>query len=186
MATLNTRPVRLYTDEVIEVPDYIQRLDSKKNRGWQLRYGKWTYYSDGKFGNNPREALNAALSELQKRIAQLDAPSHLRQRSSPRKSTSLPVGISGPVSYLHPKKTVPELNFLVTIPRFGKTPTTKKAYIGTERTVTDERIEKALAKALQIRALAEEKYKLDATNAKRKTTVPVAAYTNRQDENSDA
>ena len=159
----------IYNGEQFEVPECIQRLDSKKNRAWQLRYGTWKAYSDGKYGEQgAKEALNAAVAELQRRIQELDAPTSLKRNTSSSKVSGLPLGISGPVIYTRKGKAVPELNLGVSIPRFGKSPTNKNVYIGTETTATDERFQQALEKAIAIREAAVEKYKQDATNAKRK------------------
>ena len=161
--------VKIYSDELFEVPESIQRLDSKKNRAWQLRYGKWKTYSDGKYGDEgAKGSLDAAIAELQRRIQELDAPTSLKQTTSSSKVSGLPLGISGPVIYTRKGKAVPELNLGVSIPRFGKPATNKNVYIGTETTATDERFQRALEKAVSMRETAVEKYQTDATNAKRK------------------
>ena len=161
--------VKIYNDEQFEVPESIQRLDSKKNRAWQLRYGTWKTYSDGKYGEQgAKGALDAATDELQRRIQELDAPTSLKQIASSSKVSGLPLGISGPVIYTRKGRAVPELNLGVSTPRFGKTATNNNIYIGTETTATDERFQKALEKAIAMREAAVEKYQQDATNAKRK------------------
>ncbi len=65
-----------------------------------------------------------------------------------------------------------EYNFGVTIPRFGDKPTNVNVYIGTENTITDERYDEALAKAVDIRTKAERAYQSAATKAKRVASRP--------------
>lgn len=65
-----------------------------------------------------------------------------------------------------------EYNFGVTIPRFGDKPTNVSVYIGTENTITDERYDEALAKAVAIRKKAEQAYQSAATKAKRAANRP--------------
>lgn len=55
-----------------------------------------------------------------------------------------------------------------TIPRFGDKPTNANVYIGTENTITDERYEEALAKAVDIRLKAERAYQARSSRRSRK------------------
>ncbi len=89
----------------------------------------------------------------------------LRQEPNASKNNDLPVGISGPISRTRKGRRVAEYNFGVTIPRFGDKPTNVNVYIGTENTITDERYEEALAKAIDIRKKAERAYQTAATKA---------------------
>ncbi len=165
---MNYREVEIFSGHRFQVPEHIQRLDSKNNRGWQLRYGKWLSFSDGTTdGSGAAAALALAIDELHRRIQRLPAPTGLRQEASANKSSDLPVGISGPIRSVRKNRRVAEYNFGITIPRFGDKPTTGHVYIGTDNTITDERYEEALAKAIDMRAKAEKAFQAAATIAKR-------------------
>lgn len=167
---MNFREVEIFSGHRFQVPEHIQRLDSKHNRGWQLRYGKWSSFPDGTTdGSGAGAALALAVKELQRRIARLPAPTGLRQAASPNKNNGLPVGISGPIRCLRKGRKVAEYNFGITIPRFGAKPTTGHVYIGTDNTVNEERYAHALAKAIALRAQAERAFQAAATRAKRET-----------------
>ncbi len=167
---MNYREVVIFSGHRFQVPENIQRLDSKKTRAWQLRYGIWKTFSDHTTdGTGAKRALAEAIEELHKRINRLQAPTGLRQGNSSSKNNDLPVGISGPISRTRKGRRVAEYNFGVTIPRFGDKPTNTNVYIGTENTITDERFEAALAKAVDIRKKAERAYQAAATKAKRAT-----------------
>lgn len=162
------REVVIFSGHRFQAPEHIQRLDSRKNRAWQLRYGKWTTFSDHTAdGTGAGAALALAIAELRKRINRLPAPTGLRQVANSSKSTDLPVGISGPISRVRKGRRVPEYNFGVTVPRFGQRPTNVNVYIGTDNTITDERYVEALGKAVDIRKKAERAYQIAATKAKR-------------------
>lgn len=165
---MKCREVVIFYGHRFQVPENIQRLDSRNTRAWQLRYGKWKTFSDHTTdGTGAEAALAAAIEELQHRIFRLPAPTGLRQEPNASKSNGLPVGISGPISRTRKGRRVAEYNFGVTIPRFGEKPTNANVYIGTENTITDERYEEALAKAIDIRKKAERAYQGAATKAKR-------------------
>jgi len=162
------REAVIFTGERFQVPDHIQRIDKKGTHGWQLRYGKWKMFSDHTAdGSGAESALAEATAELIKRVESLQAPSGLRTETAARKQNGLPLGISGPISQTRPGRRVAEYNFGVTVPRFGERPTTKNVYIGTDNTITDERFEEALAKAVDIRAKAVKAFRAAATKTKR-------------------
>lgn len=162
------REVVIFSGHCFQAPEHVQRLDSRNTRAWQLRYGKWTTFSDHTTdGSGAEAALAAAIEELHKRIDRLPAPTGLRRESNSSKNNDLPVGISGPISHTRKGRRVAEYNFGITIPRYGDKPTNKSVYIGTENTITDERFEEALAKAVDIRKKAERAYQAAATRAKR-------------------
>jgi hypothetical protein len=167
------REVVIFSGHHFQVPEHIQRLDTRDTRAWQLRYGKWKTFSDHTTdGTGAEAALAAAIEELQHRIHRLPAPTGLRQEPNASKNNDLPVGISGPISRTRKGRRVTEYNFGVTIPRFGDKATNVNVYIGTENTITDERYEVALAKAVDIRKKAERAYQSAATKAKRAANQP--------------
>ena len=167
---MNYREVVIFSGQRFQVPEHVQRLDSKNTRAWQLRYGKWMTFSDHTTdGSGAGSALAKAIEELHKRINRLPAPTGLKQGNSASKNNDLPVGISGPISRTRKGRRVAEYNFGVTIPRFGDKPTNTNVYIGTENTITDERFDAALAKAVDIRKKAERAFQAAATKAKRAT-----------------
>ncbi|MEW5788223.1 MAG: hypothetical protein AB1899_10275 [Pseudomonadota bacterium] len=167
------REVVIFSGHRFQVPEHIQRLDTKNTRAWQLRYGKWKTFSDHTTdGTGAEAALAAAIEELQHRIQRLPAPTGLRQEANASKNSDLPVGISGPISRTRKGRRVAEYYFGITIPRRGDKPTNTTVYIGTENTITDERYEQALAKAIDIRKKAERSYQTAATKAKRAANKP--------------
>jgi hypothetical protein len=160
------RKVTIFTGEPYSVPEHIRRLDSNHTHGWQLRYGKWMMFSDhSNDGSGAKAALSAATKELLKRVDVLHAPTNLRRVANASKTSNLPVGISYPMPRMRKGRRVAEHYYGVTIPRFGNTPTNTSVYVGTDNTVTDERFELALAKAITIRA-----YQAAATKAKRSSS----------------
>ncbi|MBI3093671.1 MAG: hypothetical protein HYY97_02260 [Rhodocyclales bacterium] len=162
------REVVIFSGHRFQVPEHVQRIDTRNTRAWQLRYGIWKTFSDHTAdGSGAAVALAGAIEELQRRIARLPAPTGLRRESSSSKSNALPVGISGPIARTRKGRRVAEYNFGVTIPRHGDKPTNRNVYIGTENTITDERFEEALVKAVDIRKKAERAYQAAATKAKR-------------------
>lgn len=162
------REVTIFTGAKFRVPEHIQRLDSKHTHGWQLRFGKWTMFSDhSNDGTGARTSLTAAKEELLKRIDKLHAPTGLRTTTLSSKTTDLPVGISGPVRSVKRGRRVAEFNFVISVPQAGGRSTSRKAYIGTENTISDERIMEALAVAVDIRKQAVRVFQDTKTRTKR-------------------
>jgi hypothetical protein len=162
------RDVVLFSGQVFQVPQGIQRIDHRATHGWQLRYGGTKLFSDhSSDGSGAAASLAAATRELLRRIASLDAPTTLQHGPSAHKRNDLPVGISGPILRTRRNSRVRDASLSVSIPRFGEKPRRRSVYIGTENTYSTERFEQALARAIEIRATAEEAYQRAATRAKR-------------------
>lgn len=169
------RDVVIHTGERFSVPQGIQRIDHRSTHGWQLRYGGGTkLFSDGAHGGSA-SALERAARELRSRIAKMPAPSRLQKGPSGNKSNDLPVGISGPVVRLRPGTNVRDCSFSVSLPRWGETPLRSSVHIGTENTYTAERYHEALAKAIAMRAKAEQAYQRAATRAMRAASAELVA-----------
>lgn len=167
--SMKYREVSIFTGTSFKVPEHIRRLDSKRTHGWQLRYGKWMMFSDhSNDGSGAKASLAAAKQELMKRIDALHAPTGLRTEIVSWKSSSLPVGISGPLKSVRAGRRTIEFNYSISIPQFEEKPTTRKVYIGTENTITDERLAAALAKAIEIRKEAVSDFQDGKTHTKRK------------------
>lgn len=165
---MKTRPVTIYNGEQFQVPQGIQRIDTHNTHGWQVRYQGTRFFSDRP--GTATQSLEAATRELLQRIATMPAPSLLQKHPSAHKSSDLPPGISGPI--LVParpgsRKRTASAVLSVLLPRYGQSPRVKSIYIGTERTYTDERFERALEKAMQMRAEVEERYEAQATRDRR-------------------
>lgn len=162
------RKVQIFTGRTFQVPERIQRLDSGSTHGWQLRLGRSKMFSDfSSDGRGAAAALELAIEELRRRIARLPAPTGLRTAVQTRKSSKLPVGVSGPKARWPAGRNVPYYEFSVSIPRFGQRSTNKNVYIGTENTMTAKRKAAALARAIAIREQAVRKFKLATTKSKR-------------------
>ena len=166
------RKVTIFDGSVHQAPERIQRLDSQKTHGWQLRYGrgkeKTDMFSDfTSDGSGAAASLAKAVEALKQRINQLPAPNGFRSTSTIRKTTDLPVGVSGPQERLRKGKTIPYYSFQVSIPLPSGGSTNKSVYIGTATTINDERIESARVKAIAIREHAVRNAEAAKTAAKR-------------------
>ena len=162
------REVVIFSGQVFQVPQCVQRIDHRATHGWQLRYGGTKLFSDHtNDGSGAAKALELATRELLKRIATMPAPTRLQRGPSQNKSNNLPVGISGPVVRVRRGGKVRDCSLAVLIPRFGTTPTRRTIYIGTENTYTTERFDAALARAIEMRSAAEEAYHRAETRARR-------------------
>lgn len=163
---MKTREITLASGEKFNVPQGIQRIDSKGTRGWQVRYQGTKYFPDGEIG--PARSLKAAAKELMKRIASMPAPVALKREPSPRKSSTLPPGISGPILERRRGTKSQAAILSVLLPRFGATNLVKKVHIGTPTTYTEARFEAALARALKMRQTSVDRYEAEATKARRR------------------
>ena len=166
------RVVKIFDESEHQVPERIQRLDSRKTHGWQLRYGrgkeKTDMFSDfTNDGSGAAASLIRAIEALKLRINQMPAPNGFRTASTLRKTSDLPVGISGPQERLRKGKTVPYYSFQVSIPLANGGSTNKSVYIGTASTISDDKIEAAKVKAMAIRDLAVRIAAAERTIAKR-------------------
>jgi hypothetical protein len=162
------REVVIFSGQVFQVPQCVQRIDHRATHGWQLRYGGTKLFSDHtNDGSGAARSLELATRELLKRIATMPAPTRLQRGPSQNKSNNLPVGISGPVVRVRRGGKVRDCSLAVLIPRFGASPSRRTIYIGTENTYTVERYRAAVAKAVVLRQKAEKTYQRDATRAKR-------------------
>lgn len=157
-----------------QVPEHIQRIDTKNTHGWQLRYGRAAEEPTKMFsdftsdGSGAAKALELAITELNIRIVQIDAPSGLRFNPNANKTSDLPAGVSGP-TLRNASKTgrTPYYVYQVSVPRFGLSSTTKSFYIGTVNTADEKRSEAALVKAIEFRDASAASYETAKTNAKR-------------------
>ena len=162
------REVVIFNGDTYQVPQCVQRIDTRATHGWQLRYGGTKLFSDHSAnGSGAAESLEKATRELLKRIAALPAPSLLQRGPSQNKANDLPVGISGPVVRQRAKSLVRDCSLSVLIPRFGQKPQRRSIYIGTENTYTVSRFDAALERAGALRSAAEAAYELATTRHKR-------------------
>jgi hypothetical protein len=166
---MKTRRVTIFSGQMFDVPQSIQRIDHRATHGWQLRYGGTKLFSDGPpaDGTGAAEALQKATRELLRRINTLQAPSLLQRAPSAGKSSNLPVGISGPIVRQRRGSALRDCSLAVLLPRFGDKPLRRSIYIGTENTYTPERFQEALDKAVALRAEAVEVYERAATRERR-------------------
>ncbi len=165
---MKLRSVTIFSAQVFDVPQSVQRIDHRATHGWQLRYGGTKLFSDhSNDGSGAAESLRLATKELLKRIAQLPAPSLLQREPSANKTSDLPVGISGPIVRQRRGSALRDCSLAVLIPRFGQKPRRRSIYIGTENTYTVARYKAALVRAIEMRREAEETYEREATRDKR-------------------
>lgn len=162
------RDVVIFNGTHFEVPQGIQRIDTRATHGWQVRYGGTKLFSDHTSdGSGAQASFERAKQELAWRIAKMPAPTLLQKRPSDNKSSDLPVGISGPIVRQRAGTRVRSCSFSVLLPRYGQSPRCSSVYIGTENTYTVERYQAALVKAVAMRQAAELAYELATTKAKR-------------------
>lgn len=162
---MNFRRVKLPSGQIFEVPQGIQRIDAKSTRGWQVRYQGSKFFADG-MAHDPTQAFANALHELIARIKTMPLPAGLSRTPSANKATDLPSGISGPIVRERPGRArTAELSVL--LPRFGTSPELKKLHIGSENTYTPDRYLTALARAMELREEAIERYELATAKARR-------------------
>ena len=177
---MNFRKVKIFTGKSFRVPEHIQRLDSDGTHGWQLRYGRGTtgteMFSDfSNDGSGAAAALGKAVAALRSRIKKLPASTGLRTSPLARKSSNLPVGISGPVERHRAGRNTPSYSFLVSVPLATGGSTTRSVYIGTANTMTPKREKEARAKAVAIREEAARKFVIAKTRALRKDAAAALA-----------
>lgn len=135
---------------LILVPRHIVRIDTKNTHGWQVRYrGVTKFFSDG----IPR-AVSAALASLEaaKRFLHgvYDGP-HIARITTETSRKAIRTGIPGVrlVGTLRPNRRVME--FYAEATPFRSDDAAKRFYIGTERTLTAERLDEAIEKASKVR-----------------------------------
>lgn len=168
---MNIRKQKLFGKAFL-VPSHVVRLDDRYTHGWQLRYGESKFFADGSNdGTGAAESLRLASEELGKRIARLPAATGLRTDVMSRKKSDLPLGISGPIPRLRPGRMTPYYSFQVSVPIVAGRSSNRSVYIGTENTMTPERIEEALARAIALRDSSVRERKSAATKAKRAAAV---------------
>jgi hypothetical protein len=166
---MKTRDVVIFSGQSFTVPQGIQRIDTRSTHGWQVRYHGTKMFSDhSSDGSGAAASLEAATRELLRRIAQLPAPVLLQKGPSVNKQNRLPAGISGPIVRERKGSRTRTASLSVLVPRFGREPQIKNVYIGTETTYTVARYRRALARALELRREAVERYEIEATRARRK------------------
>ncbi len=160
---MKTRMITLASGRRMRVPENIQRLESPRLAGWQVRYHGTKYFADGP--GSPRDSLRRATAELTARIKKHPAPAKLHHAANATKLNGMPLGISGPV--VRRRHNFLEASLHVSLPRFGQVPRRKTIYLGTESTYTVQRVEAALARALVLRSAAEAAYRRAVTAARR-------------------
>lgn len=135
------------------VPRHIVRIDIAKEgrsetHGWQLRLARpWTLFSDGRYGST-QQALEAAVAHLAEHW------SGPRPRALPaeRRTKGLLTGMTGVRVVWRRRKNDRYEQCYVRADRLDGTPLVS-LYVGTSRTVTDERLQAKLEEALAIRKL---------------------------------
>jgi len=164
---MKSRDVTLASGQTFQVPQGIQRIDSKSTHGWQVRYQGSKFFSDG-HSADPGQSLANAVLELIARIKTMPAPKALGRDPSTNKTSDLPSGISGPVVRARPGRALTaELSVL--LPRFGRAAQYRKIYIGSQNTYTEDRYREALAKGIALREEAIARYERAAAKSRRES-----------------
>ena len=165
---MQTRRHTIFSGRTFTVPTYIVRLDSTRSHGWQLRLGRWKMYSDhSNDGSGAARALKEAKEELALRLARLPAKTGLRTEVSAAKGNDLPLGLSGPHARTRADKAGTQYYVQVTYPVFGGKNVNRSIYVATENTLNKEKWERALERAMRLRASGVRAFKIAATKAQR-------------------
>lgn len=165
---MKTRKHTIFTGKTFTVPTYIVRLDGARSHGWQLRLGPSKLFSDhSKDGSGAARALREAKAELLKRLAKTPARTGLRQTVSARKGNDLPLGISGPHARTRAGKTGIQYYVQVSYPVFNGKNVNRSVYVATENTLTKDKWDAALAKAVAWRERGVRAFKLASGKARR-------------------
>lgn len=156
---LKTRQVSTYAG-LFTVPTYVVRIEQydKNCFGWQVRFNKpYTFVVDegAKNAASVKTSLATAIEFLEHIYVQDYRRHQLRTTVAARKTSKLPVGISEVGGREH--------HFSVTIPVFGGKPALERLYIPVKCTKAQHK--ELLAKAVEMRKAAEEKYKEDKRKA---------------------
>lgn len=163
LSGLPQRTVKIENHGTFRVPRYIVRIDIEApgsgTHGWQVRYQKpWKLISDyTEKRRGPRDSLRAAKEIL---AAQWDGAPRgpkLKRQCEPRKQNGLPLGIS-PYSKQRANRSMIEVGFQISVPRWGEKSANRRIYAGTLATITEEKMKRALRKAVRIRREAEREY----------------------------
>jgi hypothetical protein len=166
---MKIRTVQIFSGTTFEVPQRIQRIDTKSTHGWQVRYNGTKFFKDGSSdGTGAPQSLQDATRELIKRLASMPAPVALKRSPSAHKTSGLPPGISGPIVARRSEQGGQTASLSVLIPRFGEINQIKSIYIASEATYTAKKFKAALAKAVELRAEAVAHYEVAAAKAMRK------------------
>jgi hypothetical protein len=167
---MKVKKVAIFSGDVFDVPQGIQRIDSTSTHGWQVRYQGTKMFSDGlpADGSGAGRALVKATRELLARIAAMPAPVALQRTPSAHKTSNLPSGISGPIVRTRAGSNEQSASLSVLLPQFGGIPKCTSVYIGNPNTYTVARYRAAVRKAITLRQEAEVAYELAATKARRK------------------
>lgn len=169
---MDYRTISIFNGMQFDVPKHIVRIDivgPKNTHGWQVRYGKpWKFFSDNSLNGTGAEiALTNATNELIERIATLPAPSYIRQQIANTKSSGLPSGISGPFKRQRKGRNVADYSFQVSLPVHRGRSKTAQIYIATESTITEERVQLAISKSVDLRKKFITKFQNSVTETKR-------------------
>lgn len=157
------RTITLASGRSFEVPQGIQRIDSKSTHGWQVRYQGTKLFSDGESADAQQSLVNA-IAELLARIATTPPTLATKTAPSANKTSDLPSGISGPIVRNRPGRTpIAELSIL--LPRLGKPHQIKSVYIGNQNNYTEDKYRAALAKGIELRQGALARYEQDTHKA---------------------
>ncbi len=167
---MRIREVVIFNGVKYQVPQCIQRIDTRSTHGWQVRYQGTKMFSDHTpDGSGAPQALVAATKELIRRITENPAPVTLQRTPSAHKSSQLPAGISGPIVRSRSGSSIRTAHLSVLLPQWGQKPKCTSVYIGTENTYEAARYHEALAKAIELRSEAERLYEEAATKARRRS-----------------
>lgn len=169
---MKIREVVIFNGVKYQVPQCIQRIDTRSTHGWQVRYQGTKMFSDHTpDGSGAPQALVAATRELIRRINNNPAPVSLQRTPSAHKSNGLPSGISGPIVRARSGSAIRTAHLSVLLPQWGKKPKCTSIYIGTENTYDADRYREALTRAIGLRQEAERQYEEAATKARRKSAL---------------
>lgn len=163
LSGLPQRKVKVKDSGTFRVPRYIVRIDIEApgsgTHGWQVRYRKpWKLISDyTEKRRGPRDSLRVAKELLATQWDGAPRGPKLKRQCERRKQNGLPLGIS-PYSKQRADRSMIEVGFQISVPRWGEKSANRRIYAGTLATITEEKMQRALRKAIRIRREAEREY----------------------------
>lgn len=157
---MKPRTMCLSSGAVMEVPPYVYRVETPQACGWQMRYGVPSlYFADARTDTGlPGDSLALARQALLDRIRRIPPTGRVQSAPSISKKSNLPVGISGPIVRRRKGCGVEEVILSVNLRTFKGKSRTVSIYLGTRNTYTPERFERALQRAVDLRAKHEAEY----------------------------
>lgn len=179
---LPLRRIKVTGYGAIDVPRHIVRIDAKKHdgsttRGWQVRFKEMKLFSDNHYSANARKSLDAAKHFLSEVFVPPATPfPALRTREATgRKLVSLGCPGLGVQWTEKQNRDVRQLYIQISVPVPAVGKKTKhrnvKVYVATESTLSEQHLQRALERAVDLRFRVNDLYRAGDSATLRSITV---------------